>query len=130
MRSMLKLAVAGLLLAAGSARAGPGLPPGHDDTTYPDDQLETARPRRVDVVITDRGPEPRQIQVRGSEKLELVLTRQSANTCRGDVLVPEYDVRTQAPAGRPVAVTLITRGRGQIHVSCPMEDVGAAPVAP
>jgi hypothetical protein len=121
MRKRLWIAASGFLLAAGSALAGPGI--AHDDTVYPDDVAEQSAPRRVDVKITDRGPEPRDIPVSGSEKLELVLTRESPNACRWDVLVPGYDLRTAVPAGRPVALTLVTRGRGQVHLSCPAEDV-------
>jgi plastocyanin domain-containing protein len=119
-----RFAVVGLLLAAGVARAGPGLPLGHDDTVYPDDLLEAAPARRVDVMITDHGPEPRSIPVEGSEHLELVFTRQSAATCRGDVLVPEFGARTAVPAGGAVALSLLAHARGRIHVSCPMEDIG------
>ena len=126
MRAMLWIAASGLLLASGSAHAGPGLPIGHDDTVYPDDLLEASAPRRVDVTITDHGPQPRQIKVNGSEKLELVLTRESPNACRWDVLVPEYDVRTAVPAGHPVKLTVLTHGRGQLHLSCPVEDVVGA----
>ena len=111
-------------------QAGPGLPLGHDDTVYPDDLVEASPPRRVDITITDHGPRPRQIQVFGSEKLELVLTRESPNACRWDVLVTEYNVRTPVPAGHPVALTLLTRGRGRLHLSCPMEDVVDAPEVP
>jgi len=123
MRATLWMAASGFLLASGSAYAGPGLPLGHDDTAYPEDVTEAAPPRRVDVTITDQGPQPRDIQVNGAEKLELVLTRASPNACRSDVLVPEYNLRTQVLAGHPVALTLVTQGGGQLHLSCPLEDV-------
>ncbi|BDG02917.1 hypothetical protein [Anaeromyxobacter oryzae] len=124
MRATLWIAVSGFLLASGSAYAGPGTP--YDDTTYPDDVAEASSPRRVDVSITDHGPQPRQIQVNGSEKLELVLKRESPNACRWDVLVTELNTRTPVLAGHPVALTLLTHGRGQLHLSCPAEDVGGA----
>ena len=126
MRAALWTVASALLLASGTAFAGPVLPLGHDDTVYPDDLAEAASPRRVDVTITDQGPQPRDIQVSGGEKLELVLTRASPNACRSDVLVPEYGLRTPVPAGHPVALTLITQGRGQLHLSCPKEDVVGA----
>jgi hypothetical protein len=126
MRATLWIAASGFLLASGSAYAGPGLPIGHDDTVYPDDLAEASQPRRVDVTLTDRGPQPREIQVNGSEKLELVLRRESPNACRSDVLVTEYNLRTPVLAGHPVALTLLTQGRGQLHLSCPMEDVVGA----
>ena len=123
MRAMLWMAASGFLLASGSAYAGPGFPIGHDDTVYPEDLVEAAPPRRVDVTITDQGPQPRDIQVNGGEKLQLVLTRASPNACRSEVVVPEYNLRTPVLAGHPVALTLVTQGRGQLHLSCPLEDV-------
>src|SRR5689334_3577861 len=75
MRSMLWIAASGALLASGSARAGPGLPYAHDDVVYPDDVAEASDPRRVDVTITERGPQPSEVQVNGPEKVQLVVTR-------------------------------------------------------
>jgi plastocyanin domain-containing protein len=126
MRNAGRIAIVGMLLASGAARAGPGIALGRDDTIYPDDLLEAAAARRVDVAITDHGPEPRSIPVQASEHLELVFTRQSTATCRGDVVIPEFGARTAVPAGSPVALSLLAHARGQIHVSCPMEDVGNA----
>ena len=126
MRAMWWVAASGMLLAGGSAYAGPGLPYGHDDTVYPDDVAEASPARRVDVTITDRGPEPRTVHVDGSERIELILTRESANACRGDVLVPEYNARATVAAGAPVVLDLLARGPGDFHISCPAEDVGSA----
>jgi hypothetical protein len=46
--------------------------------------------------------------------------------CRSDVLVTEYNLRTPVLAGHPVALTLLTQGRGQLYLSCPLEDVVGA----
>lgn len=126
MRAKLWIAASGLLLASGAAYAAPGVPFTYDDTVYPDDLVEASAPRRVDVTITDHGPQPRDIQVDGNEKLELVLKRESQNACRWDVLVTDYNVRTPVLPGHPVALTLLTHGRGQVHLSCPAEDVVGA----
>ena len=125
--TVLRLAT-GLLLASGSAYAVPGLP-GYDDTTYTEDLLLQSRPHRVDVAITDHGPEPRDIQIDQAEKLELVVTRRSALACRSDLLVTGYDVRTAIPDAQPVAITLLTFGRGTIHLACPAEDSGPGDTA-
>lgn len=124
MRKPWWMGISGLLLAAGPASAGPGI--AHDDTIYPDDLLEAAPARRVDVRITDRGPEPRNIAVNGAERLQLVLTRESEKSCRGEVLVPELDARTSVPSGSPVVLDLLVHARGRIHLSCPTEDVGGS----
>jgi hypothetical protein len=54
-----------------------------------------------------------------------VLTRLSANACRSDVLVDGYDLRTSVPSDRPVTLSLVTHGRGDLRLTCPMEDVVA-----
>jgi hypothetical protein len=105
MRATLWIAASGFLLASGSAYASPGLPIAHDDTApsgvaavYRDDLAEVSPPRRVDVTVTDQGPQPRDIQVARALPSRLA---------------------------RPV----LTQGRGQLHLSCPMEDgVGALDV--
>ena len=126
MRATLWIAASGFLLASGAAYAAPGLPYTYDDTVYPDQLVEDSAPRRVDVTITDAGPQPREIPVNGSEKLELVLKRESPNACRWDVVVNENGLRTPVPAGRPVALTVLTHGREPLHLSCPAEDVVSA----
>jgi hypothetical protein len=126
MRKTRWIAATGMLLATASAYAGPGLPYAHDDTSYPDDGVDASRPRRIEVAITDRGPQPRSIRVVGRERIELVLTRESPNACRGDVVIPELNSRTTVPAGPPVALALLAPGPGEIHVSCPLEDIPGA----
>jgi hypothetical protein len=54
-------------LDSGSARGGPELPYAHDDVVYPDDLAEASDPWRVDVTITERGPQPSAIQVHARE---------------------------------------------------------------
>ncbi|HET9594184.1 MAG TPA: hypothetical protein VFP65_01320 [Anaeromyxobacteraceae bacterium] len=112
-----------LLATAPPARAA-------DDTVYPADLLAATTPRRVEVVLTDRGPVPAVIQ-HGRERLEIVVRRASAGACRGDLLIPEYDLRAPAPGAQPVSLSLVAEGRGAFHIRCPREDVpdDAAPTA-
>lgn len=126
MRAPRWIVASGFLFASGTAFAGSGLPVGHDDAVYLDDLVEASPARRVDVVITDQGPRPRDIPVAAFEDLELVLTRASADACRSDVLVQGHDVRASVPAGHPVSVTLRSLQRGELHLSCPVEDVVGA----
>lgn len=111
-----------IALAAGPAQAGPGIQIGHDDTNYADDLLEEAQPRRVDVTITDQGPQPRSIPVQ-REKVQLVVTRASPRACRSGLTVEDLGVHADIPAGPPVAMIVLARGSGQLRLTCPAEDV-------
>ena len=111
MRATLWIAVSGFLLASGSAYAGTGLP--HRPRRH-------SPPRRLGRGVSaaagrrrQRRPGPTGRRVDGAEKLELVLKRESQNACRWDVLVTDYNVRTPVLPGHPVALTLLTHGRGQ-----------------
>ncbi|HEX7488127.1 MAG TPA: hypothetical protein VF341_04435 [Anaeromyxobacteraceae bacterium] len=117
-----------LTLGAGSAWAGPGLAPGHDDTVYADDQLEQAPPRRVPVTITDQGPQPRFIPVQ-RENVQLIVTRASPRACRSGLAIEDLGVHAAIPPGAPVVVSVLARGDGQLHLTCPAEDVVAPPDA-
>ena len=111
MRAKLWIGLSSFSLRGGLA--APGVPFTYDDTVYPDD---SSRHRRL-AGSTSPSPitaQPRDIQVDGAEKLELVLKRESQNACRWDVLVTDYNVRTPVLPGHPVALTLLTHGRG-IH---------------
>jgi len=111
-----------LLLAWMPARAGPGLPYGHDDTVYPDDLIQDRALHRIELTITDDGPHPAQLVAGRSEKVVLVVTRRTERMCRSDLLVPDYDLRVPLPLGQPVAITLLTSARGSIRLLCPIED--------
>jgi hypothetical protein len=129
MRTMQLLTLAGLFLASGSAHAGPGLPIGHDDTAYSDDarahEYEArarSLPRRVDVTITDDGPQPSKIRADRSERLELVVTRQTERMCRSNLLIPDYGISKELPLGKPVAIAIVAQDRGHVGLLCPVED--------
>ncbi len=98
------LTSAGPFLASGSAHAGPSIPMGHDDTAYADDVraheyevLTRSLPRQVDGTITDDGPPLSEIQANRSERLELVVTRQTEWMCR------------KLPLGKLVAIAIVTQ---------------------
>jgi hypothetical protein len=66
----------------------------------------------------------------GRERLEIVVRRASATACRGDLLIPEYDLRAPAPGAEPVSLSVLAQGRGAFRITCPREDVpDPAPIA-
>ena len=111
------------VLASQAAYAGPGIPIGHDDTVYTQDLLEASEPRRVEVTITERGPEPRDIPIDKAEKLNIVARRESDRACRFGLAVTGYGLVAPVAPGPPTTIVVLTFGRGQIHLACPMENV-------
>ncbi len=127
MRATLWMTASLIALAAGSAQAGPGIPIGHDDAVYPDDLLGQGQPQRIPVTITDQGPQPRFIPVQ-REQVQLVVTRASPRACRSGLTVEDLGVHAAIPAGAPVVVSVLPRGSGQLHLTCPAEDIVAPDV--
>ncbi|HUK66276.1 MAG TPA: hypothetical protein VLV17_05565 [Anaeromyxobacteraceae bacterium] len=127
MRSLKRVPLLAItLLSATVAEAGPGLPIGHDDAIYPEDLLLASKARKVAVVITEHGPEPRDIPVTRTEKVEIEVRRESAESCRFGVAVAGYGPARPVRADRPVSIVLLTLGRGDLHLTCPAEDEAVA----
>jgi hypothetical protein len=114
------LIAAALLLTAGPAFAGPGID--HDDAVYPEEVVSQKPARRVDVTITDAGPQPAAIDAHPDERLLLMITRKTERVCRNDLLIPAYGVRTPLPLGAPMPVAVLTREKGRVELVCPVED--------
>ncbi|HTT71897.1 MAG TPA: hypothetical protein VMG32_11810 [Anaeromyxobacteraceae bacterium] len=110
------------LLGAGPALAGPGIPIGHDDTIYTEDLLLASAPKKVEVVITARGPEPRDILIDRAEKLTLLVHRESERACRFGLAVSGYGPARPVGSDRPAEITILAYGKGAVHLSCPAED--------
>jgi len=110
------------LLGAGPALAGPGIPIGHDDTIYTEDLLLASPPTKVEIVITDRGPEPRDILIDRAEKLVLLVHRESERACRFGLAVSGYGPAKPIGSSQPAEITILTYGKGAVHLSCPAED--------
>jgi len=94
MRATLWIAASGLLLAATSAHAGPGLGYAHDDTVYPDDAADAQAAPPAEGASGRGDMQSHVIAVRVGDRVELLVTGRRADGAAG-----EMDHAGDAPDG-------------------------------
>jgi len=77
-------------------------------------------PQAVKVAVTDRGFEPRDINVQEGRPVTLLVTRKTDATCAKELVIADAGVRQELPLGREVAITFTPEKRGTLHYACPM----------
>ncbi len=74
----------------------------------------------IKVVVTDKGFEPSQINVKQGEPVELEVTRKVEGTCATAIVIKDQGVKEELPLDKPVKVKVKTDKKGEIGFSCPM----------
>jgi RND family efflux transporter MFP subunit len=96
-----------------------GLPPPVAPTS-PASASSSAAATRVAVRVTKDGFVPATVTVPTGSAIDLVLTRQSNETCATDVVIPALNVRKPLPLNRPVVVRIPPQSAGEIAFACGM----------
>lgn len=78
-------------------------------------------PREVRVTAGVNGFDPWRIEARRGEKLVLVITRTTDDTCATELVIPEAGVNAKLPLGQPVRVELTPERAGKLRFSCAMK---------
>jgi plastocyanin domain-containing protein len=78
-------------------------------------------PREVAVTVGANGFDPWKIAARKGEKLVLVLTRTTDDTCATEIVIPEAGVDARLPLRQPVRVELTPARTGKLRFSCAMK---------
>ncbi len=78
-------------------------------------------PREVKVTVGANGFDPWRIDARSGEKLVLVVTRTTDETCAREIVIPDAGVNTALPLGQPVRVELVPARAGTVRFSCAMK---------
>ncbi|BDG03658.1 cupredoxin domain-containing protein [Anaeromyxobacter oryzae] len=97
-------AALGMLLALGVAACHRGPAPGEP----------------VRMTVTKNGYEPWRIPARRGEKLVLLVTRTTDQTCATELVIPEAGVNAPLPLGREVRIELTPEKTGELRFSCAM----------
>lgn len=107
-------ALVALALSAGVAVAG-GDHKGHDHG-----------PRRIAIAVTKDGFSPDAIKVRKGEKLVLVVTRKTDQTCAGTIVIhvsKDRKIERELPLDKPVEIPVTFAKSGAIKYACGMGHV-------
>ncbi len=78
-------------------------------------------PREVAVTVGVNGFDPWKIDARKGEKLVLVLTRTTDDTCATEIVIPDAGVNARLPLRQPVRVELTPERSGKLRFSCAMK---------
>lgn len=101
------------VLAAEPPRAAPPKP------AVPPAAAKTA-PRRVKVLVTEKGFEPSRVDAKAGEKLVLQVTRKTEATCAHRILVPDQQVDVELPLDKEVEAPVDAAKAGTIRFGCQM----------
>lgn len=76
--------------------------------------------KEIQVAVTDKGFEPKEIHVKKSDNVTLVVTRRTDQTCATEIVVAGGKVRAALPLNQPVRVALGTVDAGGVKFACGM----------
>lgn len=97
-----------LLLALAVALAGSG--------------CSSASPKEIQVAVTEKGFEPRQVTIRKGQAAVLVITRKTDHTCATEAIFTETGRKYELPMNQPVRVDLAGIAPGStVHYACGMD---------
>ena len=88
-----------------------------------------AQAREIPVKITDRGFEPREVDVRRGDDVTLVFTREVEQTCAVSVVVGDSAIQKVWPLHQPVRVALGKVSQDHVAFACPMRMLTGEVVA-
>jgi plastocyanin domain-containing protein len=76
--------------------------------------------RTLSLSVTDQGFVPADLKLAKGEPVNLVITRQTDQTCARQIIIPDYGVSQELPLNVPVTVALTPKNAGEIRYSCGM----------
>jgi plastocyanin len=78
---------------------------------------------KVDMKVTEKGFEPKNIRVKGGEPVVLTITRTTDVTCGTEIVIDEYKVNEKLPLNQPVTVTFTPTKSGELRYGCAMKKM-------
>ena len=76
--------------------------------------------KEIQIAVTDKGFEPKEIQVKRGDEVTLVITRRTDQTCATEIVVAGRSFRAALPLNQPVRVALGTVDAGGVKFACGM----------
>ena len=82
-----------------------------------------AKPRTIEIAVTQDGFVPAEVTARRGEALKLVVTRKVERTCATEVVMKDFGVSVPLPLGKPVAVAVTPKKPGAYRFACGMDMI-------
>ncbi len=82
--------------------------------------------KTVEVTVTAKGFEPKEIRAKQGEQLNLVITRKVEETCATDVVIDEYGIKQALPLNQAVTVSFTPNKAGKLKYGCAMNKMVGA----
>lgn len=83
-------------------------------------ETEAAKPRVIELTVTQAGFKPSPITVKAGEPLKLIVTRTTDKTCGTEIVIPGYDIEKKLPLNEPVTVEFTPTKAGKLKYGCAM----------
>jgi len=77
----------------------------------------------IEVSVTPDGWVPNRIRVKAGEKVKLVITRKTEQTCATEIVIKELGVDTKLPLNQPVTVEFTPKKSGVLKYTCAMDMI-------
>ena len=77
-------------------------------------------PRSIQLKVTSKGFEPKNVTVEKGVPVELVVERQTDKTCAKHLVLPALDIKKELPLNEPVTVTFTPAKAGTLKYGCAM----------
>jgi plastocyanin domain-containing protein len=79
--------------------------------------------RRIEITVTEKGFQPDRIPVKKGELLDLVVTRNTDETCAKKIVISDAHLKAALPLNKPVTLQLTPGKTGELKYACGMDMV-------
>lgn len=75
----------------------------------------------IELAVTEKGFEPKSIDVKSGTEVTLKVTRKTDATCAKQIQVPTKNLKVDLPLDKPVTLALGSLAKGDIRFGCGMD---------
>jgi len=82
-----------------------------------------AAPHSIAIAVTENGFEPAEVTVHKGERVTLVVTRKTENTCATEFVMKSQGIHKALPLDRPVTIAFTPTEAGEVRYACGMDMI-------
>jgi plastocyanin domain-containing protein len=79
--------------------------------------------QNISIVVTEKGFEPAEINVKAGSHVVLKVTRQTESTCANQIVIKDKNINIDLPLNKEVLVDLGTLRKGKVRFACSMDMI-------